>query len=221
MVDFQAARRAMVDGQVRTSDVTNLALLAAMLEIPREAFVPESQAGLAYLDRDTPVAAAKGSARALVKPMVLARLVQAADPGPRDRVLIVGCGTGYSAAVMGRLAGEVVALEEDPGLAARARSTLAALGARNVAVIEGPLTGGWPAGSPYDIILVDGGVESDPDILYGQLGSAGRLVAVVTSGPVGKAMLFQSVNGEVSGRVLFDAQAPVLPGFKKTPAFVF
>jgi protein-L-isoaspartate(D-aspartate) O-methyltransferase len=223
MVDFQEARRTMVDGQVRTSDVTDLRLITAMLEIPREAFVPPAQAALAYLDRDVAIAdaTATGPARYLIKPMVLARLIQAADPGPRDRVLVIGAGTGYAAAVMSRLAGEVVALEEDQSLFAQARSVLASLGSHNVTVISGPLAAGAPASAPYDVILIDGGVEVVPDMLCGQLASGGRLVAVVISGPLGKAKLFRPVNGKCSGRELFDANVPVLPGFSLAPVFVF
>jgi protein-L-isoaspartate(D-aspartate) O-methyltransferase len=227
MVDFRTARRTMVDGQVRTNDVTNPRLIAAMLDVPREVFVPESLAALAYVDRDLPLdgadktATAKNQSRWLIKPMVLARLVQAADPGLQDRILVVGAGTGYSAAVMGRLAVTVTALEENAQLAKRAQSVLSERGVGNVTVVRGPLTEGWPTASPYDVILVDGGVEWIPDALFGQLGAAGRLVAAVIAGMVGKGMLFQSDRGEVSGRALFDAMAPVLPGFQKAPAFVF
>jgi protein-L-isoaspartate(D-aspartate) O-methyltransferase len=223
MVDFKQARRAMVDGQVRTSDVTDLDLLAAMLEIPREAFVPQAQAALAYLDRDVVIAdaTAAGPARYLMKPMVLARLIQAADPSPRDSVLVIGAGSGYAAAVMSRLVGKVVALEEDESLCQQARSVLPALASHNVTVIHGPLADGASAAGPYDVILIDGGAEIVPDPLCGQLTPGGRLVAVVSSGPLGKAKLFQPVNGKCSGRELFDANAPVLPGFSLAPVFVF
>jgi protein-L-isoaspartate(D-aspartate) O-methyltransferase len=223
MVDFQEARRAMVDGQVRTNDVTRLDLIAAMLEIPREAFVPEARRAFAYLDRDVVVAdaTATGPARYLMKPAVLARLIQAADLSPRDRVLVIGAGTGYAAALISRLAGEVVGLEEDQSLSQEARAALASLGSRNITVINGPLPEGAPASGPYDVILIDGGVEIVPDPLCRQLTTGGRLVAVVTSGPLGKAKLFQQVNGKCSGRELFDANAPVLPGFSVAPAFVF
>lgn len=223
MVDFRAARRAMVDGQVRTSDVTHLGLIAAMLEIPREAFLPEASAALAYLDRDVLIADATATepARYLMKPMVLARLIQAADPSPQDRVLVIGAGTGYAAAVMSRLAAEVIALEENKLLFEQARSILSALGSRNIVVAHGCLADGAPASGPYDVILIDGGVETVPDQLCGQLSPGGRLVTVVRSGPVGKAKLFQPVNGKLRGRELFDAVAPVLPGFSLAPAFVF
>jgi len=223
MVDFRTARRAMVDGQVRTNDVTNLGLIAAMLDIPREAFVPESRAELAYLDRDVPIAdaTAKEPARWLVKPVVLARLIQAAAPGPQDRVLVVGAGSGYAAAVLSRLAASVVALEQNEVLVAKARSILPAVGIGNITVVEGPLVAGAPSFGPYDLVLIDGGVETVPESLFGQMSARGHLVAVVAAGPVGKATLFQTVNHETGGRVLFDATAPVLPGFAKAPAFVF
>jgi protein-L-isoaspartate(D-aspartate) O-methyltransferase len=235
MMDFQAARRAMVDGQIRTSDVTDIRLLAAMLDIPREVFVPDHLAGLAYLDCNLPVdsggaggaggAGARTPAQAerfLVKPMVQARLIQATRPAGQDRVLVVGCGGGYSAAVFGRLAATVMALDENESFLRRSRGALAEIGLDNVTVVSGPLPLGWPAASPYDVILIDGGVEFVPAPLFDQLARRGRLATVMGAGPVGRAMLFQSDdNGEVSGRALCDATVPVLPGFKKAPAFVF
>jgi len=223
MADFQTARRAMVDGQVRTNEVTNPGVIGAMLEIPREAFVPAARAALAYVDRDVVIADATATepARYLMKPVVLARLVQAADPGPGDRVLVIGAGTGYAAAVMSRLAADVIVLEENESLLQQARSALSSLTSGNVAFIQGPLTDGAPASGPYDVILIDGGVETMPDSLCGQLSSGGRLVTVQVSGPIGKAKLFQQVNGKCRGRELFDANAPVLPGFRLSPAFVF
>lgn len=223
MMDFGTARRAMVDGQVRTSDVTHLGLIAAMLEIPREAFVPASRAALAYLDRDvvTADASATEPARYMIKPMVLARLIQAADPTPQDRVLVIGAGTGYSAAVLSRLAAEVTALEENKSLIQQARSALSDLGSLNVNIIHGHLADGAPDSGPYDVILIDGGVETVPDRLCAQLSSHGRLLAIAMKGPAGKAKLFHPVNGKFSSRELFDACAPVLPGFSIAPAFVF
>jgi protein-L-isoaspartate(D-aspartate) O-methyltransferase len=224
MLDFAAARRAMVDGQVRTADVTDYAVIAAMLEIPRERFVPDGLAPLAYLDRDIPLngnGVPGVATRWLMKPMVLSRLVQAAAPGPQDRVLVVACGTGYSAAVLGRLAGSVTALESDTVLAEQARAALSTVGASNVTVVTGPLANGAPANSPYQVILIDGGVETIPQALFDDLAPGGRLLAVVCAGPAGKATLFQPVNGEVGGRPLFDAMLPLLPDFRKAPAFVF
>jgi protein-L-isoaspartate(D-aspartate) O-methyltransferase len=235
MMDLQVARRAMVDGQIRTSDVTDARLLAAMLDIPREVFVPDHFAGLAYLDCNLPVdgggaGAAGGGARTpaqagrfLVKPMVQARLIQATRPAGQDRVLVVGCGTGYSAAVFGRLAGTIMALEENESLLRRSRAALGKIGTYSVVtVVSGPLPLGWPAASPYDVILIDGGVEFVPAPLFNQLARRGRLATVMGAGPVGRAMLFQSDDkGEVSGRALCDATVPVLPGFNKAPTFAF
>jgi protein-L-isoaspartate(D-aspartate) O-methyltransferase len=236
MVDFQAVRRAMVDGQVRTNDVTNLDLIDAMLAIPREAFVPEHLAALAYLDRDLELQGGAGGdrpARYLLKPVVTARLIQAADIATTDRVLVVGSGTGYSAAVVSRLASTVVALEENTTLAQAAQNTLRRLGYVTVTPVIGRLVAGWPAAAPFDVILVDGGVEAMPDALFAQLSEGGRLVAVMyggagggqgegpMQGQVGKATLFRSIRGEVGGRPLFDCTAPLLPGFKKAPSFVF
>jgi protein-L-isoaspartate(D-aspartate) O-methyltransferase len=229
MVDFRAARRAMVDGQVRTNGVTNLDLIEAMLDVPREAFVPERLAALAYLDLDLSLPAGDGAARYLLKPMVTAKLIQAADIGAKDRVLVVGSATGYSAALVSRLAEAVVALEENPALADAARAVLGRLGFAAVTPAVGRLVDGWPAAAPFDVILIEGGVEVLADALFGQLAEGGRLVAVMycgqdggrLEGRVGKATLFRSVRGEVGGRPLFDSAAPLLPGFAKAPAFIF
>jgi len=220
-MDFAMARRAMVDGQVRTSDVTHFGIIAAMLDIPREAFVPPSQQAFAYLDRDVPITTAGAPARYLMKPMVLARLLQAADPKPASRALVIGAGTGYSAAVLARLVGGVTAVEQDRSLFEQARSAVSSLGGLNVNVIHGQLADGAPDSAPYDVILVDGGVETVPDSLCTQQSAGGRLLAVEVRGPVGRGKLFQAVNGRWSGRELFDAWAPVLPGFTVAPAFIF
>jgi protein-L-isoaspartate(D-aspartate) O-methyltransferase len=136
-------------------------------------------------------------------------------------VLIVGCATGYSAAVIERLAGAVVALEQDPALAQLANDNLQALGARNVTITTGPLVGGWAAAAPYDVILLDGAVEEVPAALLRQLKDGGRLVGVIGRPPVSKAMLFRSTGTDASSRLVFDATAPMLPGFAKPAAFVF
>jgi protein-L-isoaspartate(D-aspartate) O-methyltransferase len=223
MIDFATARRMMVDSQVRTSDVTDPRLIAAMLDIPRERFVPESEAALAYLDFDVPVAKAApgGEVRRLLKPMVLAKLIQAAEVGENDHVLEVGCATGYSSVVLARLARAVVALEEDAALARHAAENLQALGASNARVVTGTLTRGWPADAPYDVIFINGAIEVEPQALARQLRDGGRLVAVKGRAPNGKAMLYRSVNGELSGWPSFDASAPLLPGFAAPPVFVF
>jgi len=217
MFDPAAARRLMVDGQIRTADVTNLDLLAAMLAVPREAFVPPALAAQAYRDSDLPL----GSGRMLIKPMLLAKLIQAAQIGAGDHVLDVGCGTGYSSAVLSRLAGTVVALEEDADLARRAKEALAAAEAANVAVVSGPLRAGWSQRQPYDVILLNGAAEVVPDSLGQQLKPTGRLACVFGRPPSGKAMLYRSIEGRLVGRPVFDAAAPVLPGFVAPAEFVF
>jgi protein-L-isoaspartate(D-aspartate) O-methyltransferase len=215
MTDFAAARRMMVDGQVRTADVTDLRIISAMEEIPRERFVPPASASLAYLDMDLPV----DGARRLIKPMVLAKLIQAADIAATGHVLDVGCATGYAAAVLGRIAGSVIALEEDKKLAAAAKAALA--GIANVACASGPLTAGWTKAAPYDVILLEGATDVVPRALCGQLKDGGRLVCVLGSGPGAKAMLYRRSGDDFGGRPIFDAAAPLLPGFAKQPAFAF
>lgn len=223
MIDFASARQTMVDGQVRPHDVTDLRLLAAMLQVPRERFVPPECAALAYLDLDLPVTVPPAGVppRRLLKPMVLAKLIQAAEIDAQDRVLDVGCATGYSSAVLARLAGSVVALEEDPALARIADANIRALGLRNVTVVTGRMRDGWAAQAPYAAILLNGATEVAPKALLHQLSEGGRLVDIMGCGPAGKATLYYSSGGDVGGRTIFDAAATVLPGFDAAPAFVF
>jgi protein-L-isoaspartate(D-aspartate) O-methyltransferase len=217
MTDFAAARRNMVDGQVRTADVTDLRILTAMLEIPRENFVPPASAALAYLDLDLPVG--ENGARRLLKPMVLAKLIHALELTSSDRVLDVGCVTGYGAAVLAHVAGQVTALEEDAGLAQAAGRDLAGL--KNVSAVTGPLAKGWPKGTPYDAIILEGATEFPPEAFLPQLRDGGRLACVLGGGPGAKAMLYFRSGDDLGGRSIFDASAAVLPGFIKSPAFAF
>jgi protein-L-isoaspartate(D-aspartate) O-methyltransferase len=223
MIDFAAARRIMVDSQVRTSDVTDARVVAAMLAVPRERFLPAEQADLAYVDCD--IAATTPQAgkpmRRLLKPMVLAKLMQAAEIRHDDHVLDVGCAAGYSSAVLAQLARSVVALEQDDALVERARDNLRALGVGNVSVVSGPLADGWLPQAPYDVILLNGASEIEPRTLLRQLKPGGRLVGVQGRGPAGKAMLYRSIGGESGGRPIFDASAAPLPGFAAPAAFVF
>jgi protein-L-isoaspartate(D-aspartate) O-methyltransferase len=215
MTDFATARRMMVDGQVRTADVTDLRILAAMQEVPRERFVPQASAALAYLDLDLPV----GAGRCLIKPMVLGKLLQEADIKATDRVLDVGCATGYAAAILARLAANVVALEQDAALAQAAKSALS--GMPNVTVMTGPLADGWRQGAPYDVILLEGTTEVTPKALCGQLSDGGRLLCIQGRAPATKATLYVRSGADTGARPIFDAAAPVLPGFVKPPAFAF
>jgi protein-L-isoaspartate(D-aspartate) O-methyltransferase len=190
-----------------------------MLEVPRERFAPPGAAPLAYLDLDLPVGEGTSASRRLLKPMVLAKLLQAGDIGATDRVLCVGCATGYAAAVLARLAGEVIAREEEAGLASPARAALAPLA--NVSVAVGPLTGGWPQAAPYDLILLEGATEVEPRAFRHQLKDGGRLVCVLGSSPGAKAMLYCRSGDDLGGRPIFDAAASVLPGFMLPPVFAF
>lgn len=217
MADFAAARRNMVDGQVRTADVTDLRIISAMQSVPREQFLAPAMAGLAYLDFDVPVG--EGGGRRLLKPMVLAKLIQAVDIAPSDRVLDVGGASGYGAAILSQLAGEVLALEEDLTLAEAARTRLSSL--PNVTVVAGPLVSGFSQKAPYDAIVVEGATEFAPQTLLAQLKDSGRLACVLGIGPAAKAMLYRRSGGQTGGRAIFDIAAPTLPGFAKPREFSF
>jgi protein-L-isoaspartate(D-aspartate) O-methyltransferase len=217
MFDAANARRLMVEGQVRTADVTDTAILEAMQTLPRERFLPEALAQLAYLDGEVPVT----RGRTLLRPMVLAKLVQAARISGTDRVLDLGCATGYSAAVLSRVAGSVVALEEDTTLAEMAKDALTSVGAANVEVVVGPLTAGWPAGGPYDVIFFDGATQIAPDALGPQLKPEGCLVGVYSPNAASKATIFHYIEGRMVGRPVFDAAARLLPGYTAPLKFVF
>ena len=217
MFDAATARLKMVDGQVRPADVTNPELIAALLDLPRERFVPAGREAQAYVDGEIEIA----PGRALPRPLVLARLIQLAQVTRRDHVLDVGCGLGYSSAVLARLAGSVVALEEDAALADQAKAALAANAAGKIEVICGPLTEGWSAGAPFDLILLNGATENAPKSLGRQLKPDGRLVCMCGRGPVAKGTIFRLAEGRLVGRSTFDAGAPLLPGFTAAPAFVF
>ncbi len=215
MTDYAAARRHMVDGQVRPADVTDLRIISAMQAVARERFVPPDAAGLAYLDRALSV----GGPRCLIKPVLLAKLTQALDLAPTDRVLVVGCATGYSAAVLAHIAGQVVALEQDDKFAQAAQAALSSQ--PNVTVVQGPLVEGWERGAPYDAILVDGAIDVVPDAFRRQLKEGGRLACILGMPPQASARLYRRSGTEMGGRAIFDAAAAPLPGFAKTPVFAF
>lgn len=224
MIDFAAARRAMVQGQIRINDVTEPRLTTALLEVPRERFVPPALAPLAYLDRDLPLGG-HGTAqrRHLLKPITLAKLIQAAEIRPTDRILDVGCGTGYAAALLVRLGGAVVALEEESALADEARRNLHEFGEGRANVVHGPLAAGWPAAAPYDVILLEGRTEVIPTALLDQLVEAdGRLVCVQGTAQAARGYVYRRAPGDVSDWPLFDAPGtPLLPGFARPPTFEF
>jgi protein-L-isoaspartate(D-aspartate) O-methyltransferase len=221
MSGFSTARQKMVDGQVRPSDVTDFRIIDAMLAVPREAFVPPNQRALAYLDLDLEVSEGGSPKRFLIKPVVLAKMLQAAEIKDTDKVLIVGCATGYSAAVVAKMAGQVTATESDPELAAQAREVLTRVGLGHVTVRAAAAAEGNPANAPYDVIVLDGATEITPDRLYRQLKDGGRLVGVFAMTQPPRATIVTRSHGDFGNRALFDATVPVLPGLARLPAFVF
>jgi protein-L-isoaspartate(D-aspartate) O-methyltransferase len=221
MSGFSTARQKMVDGQVRTADVTDRKILDAMLVVPREAFVPASRQALAYLDLDLDVTETGAAKRYLIKPVVTAKLLQAAEIGEGDRVLVVGCATGYVAALAAKLAAQVIATESDSTLAAKATQALAALGLANVTCKAAACSEGDAAGAPYDVIILNGATEITPATLFGQLAEGGRLVGISAVSRPQRAMIVTRTHGEIGHRALFDAAAPVLPGLARAAEFVF
>jgi len=221
MSDFSIARQKMVDGQVRPSDVTDSRIIDAMLAVPREAFVPPNQRALAYLDLDLDVSEGASAKRYLIKPVVTAKMLQAAEIKDTDHVLVVGCATGYAAAVIAKLANQVTATESDSSLAAKARDVLGELGFANVTVRAAEAAEGDAANAPYDVIMLNGATEITPDRLYRQLKEGGRLVGVFATMVPQRATIVTHSHGDFGTRALFDAAVPVLPGLSRLPAFVF
>ncbi|PHS27864.1 MAG: protein-L-isoaspartate O-methyltransferase [Robiginitomaculum sp.] len=217
MFDVEAARRAMVNSQIRVNDVTDPRLLAALSTLPRELFVPKAEASTAYGERDVPL----GGGRYLIKPREFAKLVDALGIGPSDLVLNIGAGRGYSAAILGALAETVVALEPDESLRACAEKTLSLVHADNVAVIDGDLRAAAPDQGPFDVIFVDASVSSMPQTWLDQLAENGRLGVFERDGGAGHGVVYVRVNGSVGRRVVFDASIPYLPGFEPAKTFSF
>ncbi len=218
MSDLSGERRvSMVNGQIRPNSMSDERVAQAMLAVPRELFVPKGLRGVAYVDEDIPV----GNGRYLMEPRVLARMLQAAEIEPDNVVLDVGCATGYSTAVLARLAGSVVAIESDEELANRAQALIAELSIDNAAVVVDPLADGYAEQAPYDVILIGGAVEVVPSVLSEQLAEGGRMILVKRERGVGVAWLYRRDDGVVSGRELFDAQVMPLPGFERPAEFVF
>lgn len=215
---FSAARECMVNSQIRPNKVNDPRILGAMRRLPREAFLPRSVIHLAYVDRDIPL----GGGRFMMEPMVLARLVQAALLEENERVLVVGAGTGYGAALFAACGARVTALEEDPALIRIAQHILP-IEAPGVTLVTGPLSAGWPAGAPYDVILIEGATEVVPPALISQLhAEAGRILAVLC----GDGRTTQAIIGEVTPKGLgtcpiFDCGTPAIPSLRRTPTFEF
>lgn len=218
MQEYARQRSNMVDSQVRTSDVPDARIQDAMHAVPRERFVPVPKRALAYAETSVEIV----PGRFMVEPRTLAKLLFLAEIGPADHALVAGCMTGYSAAVLAHLAGRVTALETDADLVRAACELLPAAGAKNVQVVQGSLIDGHKAAAPYDVILIDAGVETVPDALLGQLAEGGRLVTVLMGeGGQGRAQLYLRNGRHVGVRPDFDASAPLLPGFRKPAGFVF
>lgn len=218
MTEFGAARAHMIESQLRPNKVVDARVLGAFARIRRELFVPEHLRMVAYIDEDLPL----GGGRYLMEPMVVARLLQAAAIAPTDAVLIIGAGIGCEAALAAALARSVVALEEDPELARRARAALVEHSIASVSVVEGPLPLGHRPRAPYDVMLFCGAVAEIPSEIDSQLAEGGRLMAVVKSADgIGRATLRTRMGGVMAQRVLFDAATPPLAGFSPKPAFVF
>ena len=216
MSDYAARRVMMVDTQVRPSDVTKFPIIAAMLAVPREVYVPLDKREAAYVGENVEI----GTGRVMLEARTLAKLLDALDILPTETVLDLGCGLGYSTAVLARLAEAVVAVEEDEALAAEAQRSFSAEGVDNAAIVVAPLAAGDAKHGPYDVIMVQGGVEVIPEALLAQLKDGGRIGAVFMEGALGVARVGYMADGRVTWRFAFNATAPVLPGFAAARAFV-
>lgn len=215
MSEFASRRVMMVDTQVRPSDVTKFPIIDAMLSVPRETFVPDDKREAAYVGENLPLA----PGRVVLEARTLAKLLDALDIQPTELVLDVGCGLGYSAAVIARLAETVVAVEEDEALASDAQRILSEEGVDNAVVIAGKLVEGSVKCAPYDVITIEGGVEDVPETILAQLKDGGRIGAVFMEGAVGMARIGYKMGGRMTWRPVFNAAAPVLPGFAKPRGF--
>ncbi len=215
MPDYASAREHMVNCQVRPSDVTRYGIVEAMLAVPRERFVPSSKRPVAYAGEAVELT----KDRWLLDPRVFAKIADTAEIGPGDDVLDIGCGLGYSSAVLSRLCRSVIAVESDGSMAKAAEETFSALSFDNVAVLTGPLEAGAESEKPFDVIIIEGGVGDVPPALFEQLAEGGRLIAVWMEGTFGQVRVSVRTGSSISHRWVFDATASVLPGFSRKPVF--
>jgi len=216
VADYLMRRTMMVDTQVRPSDVTKFPIIAALLDVAREDFVPEAQRETAYVGEHLHI----GGGRVLLDPRIFAKLLDAVDIQPDETVLDLGCGLGYSAAVLARLGRAVTAVEADPDMAARARRALAAAGADTVTVVQGPLALGAPKAGTFDVVIVEGGVEDLPAAILSQVRPGGRIAAVFVNQALGEARIGHKSDNSISWRFAFNATAPVVEGFAAAHGFV-
>ncbi|AXX98910.1 protein-L-isoaspartate O-methyltransferase family protein [Profundibacter amoris] len=216
MSDYSTRRTMMVDTQVRPSDVTKFPIIEAMLDVPREAYVPENKREEAYVSENV----ALGSARVMLEPRTFAKLLDGLDISPDETVLDIGCGLGYSTAIIARLAEAVVAVEDDAEMAAEAQQLLSSNDVDNAAVIESKLSEGAAKHGPYDVIMIEGGVEIVPAAILAQLKDGGRIGCIFMEDALGVARIGYKIDGEVTWRFAFNASAPVLPGFEAPKGFV-
>ena len=215
MTDFETRRRMMVDTQVRPSDVTKYPVLDALLEVRREMYVPDALRDVAYMDNSITL----GENRIVLEARTFSKILNTLDIQQDEMALDIGCGLGYSAAVLGKLCEAVVAVEEDETLASEAEAILGSEGADNVAVVGGALTEGAAKHGPYDVIILEGAVEEMPEALTDQLKEGGRIAAVFMDGALGMVRVGLKTGGTISWRFAFNATAPVLPGFSKAASF--
>lgn len=214
-MDFASRRSTMVDTQVRPSDVTKFPIIDAMLTVPRELFVPADKRELAYVGEHVDL----GEGRVVLDPRTLAKMLEAANIQNDETVLDVGAGLGYSSALAAQIADAVIALENDAARVADAEAVLSEAAIDNVAVVEGPLAEGAAKSGPYDVILIQGGVQQVPEALTAQLKDGGRIVAIFMDGALGSVRVGHAIDGAINWRFAFNGSAPLLPGFEAKRAF--
>ena len=216
MSSFDAQRTTMVDSQIRPADVTKYPILDALLAVPRELYVPAAQRDAAYAGNNLPLA----GGRVVLEPRTFAKMLEALNVQPNEMVLDVAAGLGYSTAVLARLAEAVVAVEEDESLAEEAETTLSSEAVDNAAVVTGPLAEGAAKHSPYDAIILQGGVADLPQAIEDQLKEGGRIACLFMEGALGTVRIGYKIDGRINWRFAFNAAAPVLPGFEASRSFV-
>lgn len=215
MAEVSAERMTMVDTQIRPSDVTKFTVIDAMLSVPREEFVPDRVRGTAYCDGQIVL----GGGRVMLEPRTLAKMLDALDIQPSELVLDLGCGLGYSSAVVARLAEAVIAVEEDTEMAAEAEARLVMAGVDNVAVFPAPLAEGGLRHGPYDVVMLQGGIETLPNAIMSQIKEGGRIAAIFVQEALGVCRIGLRSSGSVDWRDAFNAVAPVLRGFAREREF--